>query len=200
MVLLKTLRRAPLHFLLVMLIGFSISLTAQESTREKEREKEKAAGKKDSGVELVKTSGTVRCEKPEKAYTIDVPDRPGHSLILTQRKCTWTKPMEIQGGKTKNGEWDSFSERMEGSMRPHAYEIDTMDDGEKITFQTMGHVDSDKNPTTTKGRFSYMRGTGKYKGMKGGGTYEGSIDANDVMTLELEGEYEPSAFEAAGKK
>jgi hypothetical protein len=196
MVLLKTFR-APLRFLFMLLVGFSISLTAQESPKQKE--KEKAAGKKDS-VELVKTKGAVRCEKPEKAYTIDVPDRPGHSLIITHRKCTWTEPMEILGGKTKDGEWDSFVERMEGSLRPHSYEIDTMDDGEKITFQTMGHVESDKNPTTTKGRFSYMRGTGKYKGIKGGGTYEGNIDANDVMTLELEGEYEPSAFEAGGKK
>ncbi|HTR26489.1 MAG TPA: hypothetical protein VMI10_21135 [Terriglobales bacterium] len=191
--------RAPLHLLLLLFVAFSISLTAQESEKEKEREKEKA-GKKGTGVELVKAKGSLRCEKPEKDYSIDVPDRAGHSLVITHRKCTWTEPMEILGTKTRNGEWDEFSERMEGSLHPHTYEVDTMEDGEKITFQTMGHIESDKNPTTTKGRFSYTRGTGKFKGIKGGGTYEGSIDADGVMTLELEGEYEPSAFEAAGKK
>ena len=193
--------RAPLHsFFVVLFIVFSISLAAQESAGEKEKEKEKSAGKKGASVELVKIKGSVRCGKPEKAYTIDVPDRAGHSLILNHRKCTWTEPMEILGTKTKEGEWDAFIERMEGSLRPHSYEIDTMDDGEKITFQTMGHVESDKNPTTIKGRFSYMRGTGKFKGIKGGGTYEGKIDADDVMTLELEGEYEPAAFVAGEKK
>jgi hypothetical protein len=199
MLLLKSLwSRAPILLLLVTV--FSFSLTAQESAKEKEKEKENAAGKKNGGVELVKVKGSLRCEKPEKAYAIDVPDRPGHSLYLTHRKCTWTEPMEILGTKTKEGEWDSFIERMEGTLRPHSYEIDTMDDGDKITFQTMGHVDSDKNPTATKGRFSYMRGTGKFKGMKGGGTYEGNIDANDVMTLEFEGEYEPAAFQTGEKK
>lgn len=199
MSLVKMLRsRASLQFFVVLFIVFSVSLSAQESAKEKEKEKE--AGKKKAGVQLVKAKGSLRCEKPEKAYTIDVPDRPGHSLVIMHRKCTWTEPMEILGTKTKTGEWDEFSERMEGSLHPHSYEVDTMDDGEKITFQTMGQVESDKNPSTTKGRFSYTRGTGKFKGIKGGGIYEGNIDANDVMTLELEGEYEPAAFVAGEKK
>jgi hypothetical protein len=189
--------RAPLFFLLF-ITALSIPLIAQQSNQEKAKEKE-ASGKKEAAPKLVKVSGAVRCEKPDPAYALEVPDRPGHFLNLNHRKCTWTEPMQILGAKTKTGDWYDFTERMEGSLHPHSYEIDSMDDGEKITFQTMGHVDSEKNPTTVRGRFSYMRGTGKLKGIKGGGTYEGKIDANDVMTLELEGEYDPAAF-AGGNK
>ena len=190
--------RAP-FYCLVLFLAFSISLTAQESEKEKEKEREKPH-KNPAGLEFVKVKGNLRCDKPEKSYSIDVPDRAGHSLVITHRKCTWTEPMEILGTKTKEGEWDEFSERMEGRLHPHSYEVDTMADGEKVTFQTMGQIDSDKDPMTTKGKFSYTRGTGKFKGIKGGGDYEGSTDANGVMTLELEGEYDPSAFHAAGKK
>ena len=55
-------------------------------------------------------------------------------------------------------------------------------------------MDSDKGPATAKGRFNFMRGTGKFKGIKGGGTYEGNVDADDVLTLKLEGVYEPAAM------
>lgn len=192
--------RTRLHFLLLLLIAFSVSLCAQESAREKEKEKKKEAGKKaDTATNFVDVKGSVRCGKPDPAYKIDVPDRPGHSLIIAHRKCTWTEPMVILGAKTKDGVWDTFTERMEGGLHPHSYEVDTLDDGETITMQTMGTVESDTGPSTTKGRWSYMRGTGKFKGIKGGGTYEGKLDANDVLTLDLEGVYEPAEM-AAGKK
>jgi hypothetical protein len=187
-----------LTFVFLLLTAFCISINAQESAAEKE--KEKSEGKKKAGsTEMVNIKGSVRCEKADPAYQIDVPDRPGHSLIIAHRKCTWTEPLVILGAKTKEGVWDTFTERMEGSLRPHSYEVDTLDDGEKITMQTMGQVDADKGPTKTKGRWSFMRGTGKFKGIKGGGTYEGELGADDVLTLELAGVYEPSEM-VGGKK
>ena len=187
-----------LAFLFFVLIAFSISLFAQETAHEKEKQKEESK-KSANAPELVKIKGSMRCDKPDPNYKIDVPDRSGHSLIIEHRKCVWSDPLVILGAKTKEGVWDAFIERMEGSLHPHSYEVDTLDDGEKITFQTMGGVESDKNPTTTKGRFSFTRGTGKFKGIKGGGTYEGKVDADGAMTLELEGVYEPAEM-AGGKK
>jgi len=191
----------PLYlFLLLFVLAFSFSLAAQDSAREKEKGKEKEAGKKNNAsTNLVKIAGSVRCEKANPYHALEVPDRPGHALIIEQRKCTWAEPLEILGGKTKEGIWVAFLERMEGNLHPHSYEIDTLDDGEKITMQTMGHVEAEKGPTITKGRFSFTRGTGKYKGIKGGGTYEGKLDADDVLTLELDGVYEPAEM-AGGKK
>jgi len=63
----------------------------------------------------------------------------------------------------------------------------------------MGQVLGIKGPATSKGRWSLMRGTGKFKGVKGGGTYEGKLDADDVLTLEFEGVYDPSELVGAKK-
>jgi hypothetical protein len=200
MSLVKSLKsRAPLHFFLILFIAFSIPLTAQESAREKEREKEKnKEGAEKSS--LVDIKGTLRCDKPAPSYSLDVPDREGHSLIIEQRNCSWTEPMVILGTKTKGGVWVGFMERMEGRLHPHSFETDTLDGGEKITMQTTGQVAADKGPTTAKGRFNFMRGTGKFKGIKGGGTYEGNVDADDVLTIKLEGVYEPAAMAGGNKK
>ncbi len=181
---------------LLLMMAFSILLTAQAFALDQDKEKDKdkkEAGKKDANSPtLVNIKGALRCSKPSQSHSIEVPDRPGHSLMIDERKCTWTEPMEILGAKFKEGVWIAFTERMEGTLHPHVYEVDTLDDGEKVTMQAMGHVLADKGPTTTKGRFSFMRGTGKFKGIKGGGTFEGKLDADDVLTMELEGVYEPA--------
>jgi len=196
-------RTIPAHiqipFVLLLLIVFAISLSAQESAREKEREKEKGkeGAAKSSFVDI---KGTLRCDKPSPSYSIDVPDREGHSLIVEKRSCTWTEPMVILGTKTKDGVWVTFVERMEGRLHPHSFETDTLQGGEKITMQTTGQVAADKGPATTKGRFNFMRGAGKFKGIEGGGTYEGNVDADDVLTLKLEGVYEPAAMAGGNKK
>src|ERR1700690_609920 len=159
--------RAPLHsfFFLVLFIAFSISLTAQESEREREKEKGEKGDAKSSAMDI---KGTLRCDKPSPFYSIDVPDRDGHSVIIEKRNCSWTAPLVILGTKTKDGVWVSFMERMEGRLHPHSFETDTLEGGEKITMQTTGQVAADKGPTTAKGRFNFMRGTGKFKGIKGG--------------------------------
>jgi hypothetical protein len=59
-------------------------------------------------------------------------------------------------------------------------------------------VQGEKGPAESRGRWSLMRGTGKFKGIKGGGSYEGKLAADDVLTLELEGVYDPS--EMVGEK
>jgi hypothetical protein len=121
-------------------------------------------------------------------------------VIIEKRNCRWTEPLEILGSKTKDGVWVSFMERMEGHLHPHSFETDTFEGGEKITMQTTGQVAADKGPTTTKGRFNFTRGTGKFHGIKGGGTYEGNLDADDVLILKLEGVYDPAAMAGGTKK
>ncbi len=95
-------------------------MAAQEIAGEKEKEKEKKEGKKNtaSSSELVNIKGSLRCDKPSPSYSIDVPDRDGHSLIVEKRNCSWTEPMVILGAKTKEGVWVTFIERMEGRLHP----------------------------------------------------------------------------------
>ncbi|MFZ1916397.1 MAG: hypothetical protein WAU58_02405 [Terriglobales bacterium] len=182
------------YSLLFLLVVFSLSLAAQDSDREKEKEE---SAKKASTKGMVNISGSVRCGKPDPSYSIDVPDRPGHSLIISRRHCTWSEPLVILGAKTKDGVADGFTERMEGSLHTHGFEVDTLDNGEKLTMQTSGQINAEKGPVDARGRWSFMRGTGKFKGIKGGGTYDGKLDADDVLTLRLEGVYDPAAMAAA---
>lgn len=178
---------------------FALALAAQESGRDKEKEPEAAKKKAANAPAVINISGTVHCEKPNPSYSIEVPDRPGHALLIGERKCTWSEPLVIAGAKAKDGVWDTFTERMEGTLHIHGFHIETLDDGEKVTMQTMGQVLAEKGPIETRGRWNFMRGTGKFKGIKGGGTYEGKIDADDVFTLRLEGVYEPGTMTGSKK-
>jgi|GEM_PF-340504 len=186
-----------LSYLLVFLFALSVLATAQDEDKSKEKESKKKV-EASGGGNFVKVEGKVRCDKPDPAYSIEVPDRPGHALLLAKRKCTWTDPMVVMGAKSKDGVAVEFPEKMEGTLHAHGFEVDTFDNGEKVTWQSMGTVYGEKGPATSKGRWSLMRGTGKFKGIKGGGSYEGKLEADDVLTLEFEGVYDPS--EMVGEK
>lgn len=183
--------RSYLLCFVLFLISFSIPLAAQE--------KEPGKAKTGGSDNLVKVEGTVHCDKPELAYSIDVPDRSGHALMIAQRKCTWTKPLVVLDAKTKVGVAVNFIEKMEGTLHMHGYEVDTLDDGEKLTMRNMTQILSEKGPASFRGNWSFMRGTGKFKGIKGGGTYEGKLEEDAGLTLDLEGSYVPEEM-AAGKK
>ena len=76
--------------------------------------------------------------------------------------------------------------------------MDKLDTGEELTLHASGQILGVKGPASGKGRWNFMRGTGKFKGIKGGGTYETKLDADDVLTVEFEGVYDPS--ETVGQK
>ena len=186
--------RRALPSLILFLFALSILVMAQDKNKDKDSDKgkEKESKKTEASGNFVKVGGKVRCDKPDPTYSIEVPDRPGHALIIAKRKCTWTEPMVVLGAKTKDGVAVGFTEKMEGTLHEHGFETDTMDTGDKLTWQSMGQVLAEKGPVDSKGRWSIMRGTGKLKGIKGGGTYEGKLAADDVLTWEFEGVYDPS--------
>src|SRR5580658_1583872 len=188
------------YFLL--LVALSVLMTAQNTAQnnkdEKDRDRNEESKKDGGAANLIKVEGKVRCDKPDPEYSIDVPDRPGHALITAKRKCNWTEPMLIMGAKTKDGVAVGYSEKSEGMLHISGFETDTLNNGEKITWKSMGQVPAEKGPATATGRWSLMRGTGKLKGIKGGGSYEEKLDADDVLVLELEGVYDPS--EMVGEK
>lgn len=136
-----------------------------------------------------KTSGTVECAKPDPAHMIEVGDKPNHSMGLSKSTCTWTKPMEIAGAKTKDGYSVASDDTMGSKSNSRGTHISTMDSGDKIYvhFQGTGTV-KDGALQSDSGTWSYIGGTGKLKGIKGKGTYKGKGTANGV-TYEIEGDY-----------
>jgi hypothetical protein len=175
-------------YLALVLLALSVSAFSQD--QDKDDDKDKKAEPVPKGY--IKVEGKVRCGKPDPTYAIEVPDRPGHALTLNKRKCVWSEPLEIKGTKTKEGEAITFAEKMEGELHVHGFEVDTLDNGEKLTWQSMGLITPDKGAAKVKGRWSLMRGTGNIKAIKGGGSYAGNVDADGVMTLNFDGVYDPN--------
>ncbi len=134
-----------------------------------------------------KVSGSAQCGKPDVQQKADVPDHAGHMLTLAQMKCTWTKPLEVDGVQDKDGV-DSAVGDVRGSMgTSHGYYIDTMANGDK-TFVRWQGTDNMKDGTS-EGKWSYAGGTGKFKGLKGGGTYKGKTAQDGTVSFDVEGEY-----------
>jgi hypothetical protein len=182
----------PFHFFfaVLLLIAVSFSLAAQE---DKGKEEEQEKGEIFTG-NVVKLTASLHCQKAVPAHSIEVPDRPGHALMISKRQCKWTTPLVIAGAKTTTGVAVDFAEKMEGRLHIHGFQTDSLDNGEKLTMKTIGQVIGEKGPADDKGRWSLMKGTGKYKGIRGGGTYSGKLDANDELNLSLEGVYLPDSM------
>jgi hypothetical protein len=138
-----------------------------------------------------KISGTAQCGKPDPQQSIDVGDRPNHALSISKTSCTWTKPMEIGGGETKEGFSVGSADVSGGKAQTNGYHVTTMASGDKFNVRFHG-TDTMKDEATqsSEGTWSFSSGTGKLKGIKGKGTYKGAPGADGSMTYEVEGEYE----------
>ena len=137
-----------------------------------------------------KISGTVKCGKPDQAQKIDVGDKPGHALAISQGKCTWTKPVNIAGAQTKDDVGTDSMDIAESGAQTHGYVVGTLTSGDKIYVQTDGKDTSkDGKPVSTTGTWKFVGGTGKTEGIKGGGSYTGKPDADGNMVVDVTGTY-----------
>jgi len=151
-----------------------------------------------------KISGTVTCAKPDVVGTQEVGDHPGHTLSLTKGTCSWSKPMEIEGAKTKDDTDAGFTEATATRMTGSGFVVGTLDSGDKMFVSVHDSTPiKDGKPGETAGTWSFSGGTGKIKGIKGKGTYKGTGSADGSITFDVEGEYSmpaPAAPKAAKPK
>jgi hypothetical protein len=139
-----------------------------------------------------KISGSGQCAKPDQKHSIQVGDRPDHSFVISQERCTWTKPMEIGGTQNKEGVGTEFAEISGNTSRGRGYFVDTMANGDKAYYR--GEVTAtlkDGMPQSAEGRWTLVGGTGKLKGIKGKVVCKLTSAAPDgSSTSDCEGEYE----------
>jgi hypothetical protein len=137
-----------------------------------------------------KISGKASCAKPETSYSVDVPDRPGHTLMLQKSTCKWTAPMEIEGAHSQEGT-DAFStDAMGTTITERGYHTSTMDSGDKFTVRYQGTITASKDGSAViDGKWTFLSGTGKLKGIKGSGTYKGTGASDGSGNIDVEGEY-----------
>jgi hypothetical protein len=140
-----------------------------------------------------KISGTVQCSKPDEEHAIEVGDHPGHSVMISKGKCTWTKPMEIAGTETKEDVGTVVDDINGNKSHGHGYVVGTLASGDKMYVRTQGSAATkDKVVEGADGTWSFTGGTGKVKGIKGKGTYKGKGAPDGSVTYDVEGEYELS--------
>jgi hypothetical protein len=138
-----------------------------------------------------KVSGTAQCGKPDQQQAIEVGDRPNHSFVISQMKCTWTKSLEIAGLQSKEEVDTLFSEVSGNRSRDQGYAVGTMTNGDKYYGRVQGSATlKDGVPESAEGKWSFAGGTGKLKGLKGKGTFKSKGAPDGTSTFEVEGEYE----------
>lgn len=137
-----------------------------------------------------KTSGTAQCAKADPQHVIPVGDRPDHSLGVEQAKCTWTKPMEIEGAKSKDGVSTATDDISGNTVRARGVHVSTMDSGDKYFVWYQGTATmKDGALVSQKGNWGFTGGTGKLKGIKGKGTFT-CAPSGDGVSCEVEGDYQ----------
>lgn len=139
-----------------------------------------------------KISGTAQCSKPDQEHSIQVGDKPNHSFVINQGKCTWTKPFEIAGIQNKEIVGTGFAEIRGNTSRGHGYDVDTMTNGDKAYYrEEFSFTLKDGVPQSGDVKWTFVGGTGKLKGIKGKGTCKlTSAAADGSSTADCEGEYE----------
>ena len=135
-------------------------------------------------------SGTALCQKPDQMQKIDVGDRPNHSFVISQIKCTWTKPMLIANIRAKEQVVTNWDEIFGPSARVRGYTVGVLENGDKFTARTVGR-DSYKGGSfqSTQGTWTFSGGTGKLKGIRGGGAFTGTPNADGSLVIEIVGQY-----------
>ncbi len=135
-------------------------------------------------------SGTFQCGKPDQQHAIEVGDKPGHAFVISQTKCTWTKPIEIAGIQSKDDVYAGFSEVSATNSRYQSYGICTMTNGDKAYVRPHGSATiKDGVPVSAEGKWTFVGGTGKLKGLKGKGTFKSENHPDGTSVVEVEGEY-----------
>ena len=145
-----------------------------------------------SGGALAQTkiSGTCACKRAQ-LQMLDVGDREGHKLGVEQYKCDWTKPLDLDGDKSKDGVATHTADAQGQKNRFRGVHVVTTQGGDKIylPYQGAGETSKDDKSSHSKGTFTVGGGTGKLKGATGEGTFSCASTA-DGISCDVEGEYQ----------
>ncbi len=136
-----------------------------------------------------KTSGRVTC-KSDPSTPVDITDHPGHAFAVGKAQCEWSG-FEVAGVRSKDGVSIDLDEISGDTMSFHGYHVATMDNGDKTTVRYQGTgAMKDGKPLNGRGTWTYVSGTGKFKGIKGKGTFKGTANADGSISYKVDGEYQ----------
>ncbi len=140
-----------------------------------------------------KISGKSTCAPPEVQHMIPIGDQEGHTFGISQSNCTWTKPLEYNGIKSKQGVITGFDEISGSTSKTHGYYVDTMENGDKAHYRFEGTATlKDETLESAEIKWELLEGTGKLEGIEASGTCKGKGADDGGVTWECEGEYKRS--------
>jgi hypothetical protein len=134
-------------------------------------------------------SGTALFGKADPQHMIPAGDKPEHMFAIDQRKCTWTKAMEIGTDKAKEGTSTATHEIFGAMERSHGAHVTTMESGDKyfVSYQGTGTM-KDGVLQSERGTWSFTGGTGKLKLIDGVGSYTCTA-SGDGVSCDIQGDY-----------
>jgi hypothetical protein len=135
-------------------------------------------------------TATCECGKADPQHLLPAGDRPDHSLGVEAVKCSWSKPLEIGGDKTKDSVATETVDMAGSRFHVRGVHELTMQSGDKVALPYQGAGSSKNNQEAqTKGTFTFADGIGKLKGIKGSGTFD-CKSVGDALSCAVEGDYE----------
>jgi hypothetical protein len=143
-----------------------------------------------SATAQTKISGTLQCGKADTQQVVSVGDRPNHSLGVQQFKCTWSKPLEIEGAKSKDDVLTETNDISGSTVRTRGFDVGTLDSGDKTFVSYQGTATTkDGTLVSGKGMWGFTGGSDKLTGIKGKGSYT-CAPSGDGSSCNVEGEYQ----------
>jgi hypothetical protein len=129
------------------------------------------------------------CAKPTVAHNLEAGDQPGHVYSISQVKCT-TASGEIAGIKEKEGMGTEFHEIAGASDHFHGVFVETLANGEKITYTYQGTatVKAGQLEGGTN-KWTATSGTGSLKGIKAAGSCKGTGKPDGSSLFDCSGDY-----------
>jgi hypothetical protein len=138
------------------------------------------------------TKITWKCQPPNPANAIPVPDEANHAFVVQQSACTASQSDDVMGVKHKDGTAVEFVEATGNSGSGHGIFTATMANGDKIAYSYMfkGTMSNGKFQSGTS-TWSVKSATGKFKGITGKGTCKATGAPDGSATHECSGTYAP---------
>jgi hypothetical protein len=132
------------------------------------------------------------CAKPVLAHNIDAGDQPNHLYSISQMKCTATTG-EIAGVKQKDGMGTEFHEITGISDRFHGVFVETLANGDKITYKYEGTATIKAGQLEAgSNKWSATSGTGSFMGIKAAGSCKGMGKPDGSTLFDCSGDYTPA--------
>ena len=135
-------------------------------------------------------TGTTKCGKADIMQKVDIPDRPGHAYVISQVKCTDSKPFDFGAFKAKDGVSTITDEVTGDSSRTRGYYVETLSTGDKMHYSFEGTSTMKAGAlVSSQIKWTILRGTGKAAGMKGSGSCKGTGTPDGGVNWECTGSY-----------